>query len=163
MLAQTKTTLNYPHEFRPVPRFLLDVPEGWTVVELPGALYAVASVDPEAPWLNIVVSHERITAGSHDLAFVQRGTELAAEYDDFVVEVEKQFTLEVDDDLFLMRQGAYSYGEVKTRHFEVSTLAPNTLGSPINDMITLTFLLPLDAVEHYQELILETVQSFRFA
>lgn len=163
MSAQTKTTLNFPHDFRPVPRFLLDVPEDWKVLEYPGALYTVASIDPDAPWVNIIVSHERIVAGDIDRVFYERRQALADEHDDLDVELEKQFVLEDDADLFYMRQSSYTSDGVKTRHFEVSALAPNTLGSPINDMITLTFLLPLDAVEQYQEMILETLQSFRFA
>lgn len=158
-----KAILNYPHDFRPPPQFLLDVPADWRVVEFPGALYAVSSVDPESPWINVVVAHERIVAGDHDRVFIERGRQLGVDLTGFEVELEKEFSLKNDPKLFKMRQAAYSESGVRTRHFEVSTIAPNRLGLTVNDLFTITFLFPLDAVGHYQQFVLETLQSFRFA
>ena len=165
MPAVTKTTLNYPHEFRPVPRFLLDIPEGWKVVEYPGALYAVSSVDLEAPSMNIIVAHERIIAGGQNEAFFDRGRELAAELNEFEVETEKQFSFKQDPEEYYAREAAYTDPDsgVRYRHFEVTTIAENRLGLLVNDLFTMTFLYPIEADQHFEELLVETIRSFRFA
>lgn len=162
MPALTTQRLNYPHEFRPVPRFSVDVPAGWKVVEYPGALFAVSSIDPEAPWMNIIVSHERILVGTHNDVLIRRYTDLVATYPDIVVEPEKGFRL--DEQVFIGRESTYTDADlgVSVNRFDVSTTAPNPIGLLVDDLFTMSFLTPADASSNYTQVALDAITSFRF-
>lgn len=158
----TTTTLQYPHEFRPVPRFRIDVPADWKVLEYPGSLFAVSSVDPDAAWMNIIVSHERIAVGTHNDVLIKRYTALVATYDDIVVEPEKGFRL--GDIEFVGRDSTYTDPDmgVSVNRFEASTTAPNPIGLLVDDLFTLTFLVPGGSASPYTDVVLDTLTSFRF-
>ena len=165
MPTTTQTTLNYPRDFRTVPQFLLDVPEAWNVIEYPGALYAVSTVDPEQPWLNLVVGHERIVAGTHDVVFAARALVLAEAHADHAYELEEEMLYELTDDLFFARQSSWvdPVSGTRVRQLEMSTAAENRIGAAVNDIIDLTFLHPVDAAELYAGSVVDIIQSFRFA
>ena len=142
---------------------MLDVPADWKLLEYPGALFAVSSVDPEAPWMNIIVSHERIVVGTHDDVLKRRYTDLIAKYDDISVEPEKGFRL--DDIEFIGRDSTYTDPDmgVSVNRFEASTTAPNRIGLLVDDLFTLTFLVPGGPSSPHTQKVLDALTSFRFA
>lgn len=155
------TTLDYPGEFRPVPRFLLDVPAAWSVVEFPGALFAASSTAADVPWINVIVAHERIVVGTHEEHFAKAHHALLAEYDDAEIADEIGFNLQLD---YLGRQSTYTDPTTLLPVFrlDASAVAPTDVVLLVDDLFTISFLFPPEAAEGYGDTVMTTLQSFRF-
>lgn len=153
--------VRYPETgFRPVPRFSIDIPGDWGVIEFADALFAMGTpVDSQDPWSNVIVHHERVWANTtlEEIAQVSFD-ELQTESPDVVVKEELMLGLEL---FHYVREVELTMPGVNEPVTRFDTFCFGTdVDHPTVDLFQITWLHPTAAGEERKALYLQMLATF---